>query len=361
MTRRLPHFLIFLLLVAAIGCTPTASGGNAPTVAGPASGGGASSPPQTITKITYGEIGGTSDAGIYIAEEKGYFREQGLELDKTRFQTAVEMVAPLGTGQLDVGGGAPSAGLMNAVTRDVSVKIVADKGNLNPGFGFQALMIRKDLWDSGAARGPADLKGRSFANSGRDNTGEVTMDTFLRTGGLTIADVDVVTMAFPDMLQAFANGSIDAALVIEPWVTQIADAGSAVIVKRNDELTPRQQVAVIMYSPQFAEQKPDLARRFMLAYVKALRDYNDAFAKGDTAKREQMIDILIGATTVKSRPLYDKIAMPGLDPNGRVNTQSLDESQNWWVAKGSQRAKVDLAKVVDPQFAEWAVQQLGPY
>ena len=56
--------------------------------------------------------------------------------------------------------------------------------------------------------------------------------------------------------------------------------------KRNDEIVPRQQVAVIMYSPKFAAEQVDVARRFMLAYVKGLRDYNDAFVKKNAAKRE---------------------------------------------------------------------------
>jgi NitT/TauT family transport system substrate-binding protein len=311
--------------------------------------------------VTYGEVGSASDAGVYIADAKGYFRDQGIELDKMRFQSAAEMVAPLGIGQLDVGGGAPSAGLMNAVAREVSVKIVADKGNLTPGFGFQAMMIRKELVDSGAVKGPGDLKGRPFANSGQGITPEVVIDAYLKSGGLSISDVNIVLMGFPDMVQAFANGSIDAAQIIEPFATQAAEAGSAVIVKRNDELVPRQQVAVIMYSPKFAAEQVDVARRFMLAYVKGLRDYNDAFVKKNTAKRDEIIDILINATTVKSRPLYDKIVMPGLDPNGKVNTASLEESQTFWLARGIQQQKVDLSTVIDNQFTDWAVQQLGPY
>ncbi len=351
---------VLLALVAAVACTAPAS---QPSTESPAAQSGTQSPvsavPQSTTKVTYGEVGSASDAGVYIADAKGYFRDQGIELAKVRFQTAADMVAPLGTGQLDVGGGAPSAGLMNAVAREVSVKIVADKGNMNPGFGFQAMMVRKDLWDSGAVRGPADLKGKSVANSGQGVTGDAAIDAFLRTGGLTISDVDLVLMAFPDMPQAFANGSIDSALGIEPFATQAADGGSAVIIKRNDDVVPRQQVAVIMYSPKFAAEKVDVARRFMLAYVKGLRDYNDAFVKHNAAKRDEIIDILINATTVKSRPLYDKIVMPGLDPNGRVNTASLEESQAFWLSRGIQLQKVDLSTVIDNQFTDWAVQQLG--
>lgn len=360
MGLRLLSFAVAILLLALLSaCAPrTGSPAGAPPAQAPAA-----APPAapTITKINYGEIGGTSDAGIYIANDKGYFREQGIELESARFQTAAEMVAPLATGQLDVGGGAPGAGLMNAFSRDIALKIVADKGNLNRGYGFQAVMTRKDLWDSGAVRGPADLRGRTIAMPARDITPEVTLDTYLRGGGLTVAEVNVATMPFPDMATALANRSIDAALPIEPFVTQIVEREIGVILTRNDDVTPEQQVAVILYSPKFAEEKPELARRFMVAYVKGLRDYNDAFGKKDEAKKTEVVAILVGNTAVKDPTLYDKMVMPGLNPNGRVNIESLEQSQTWWVAKGSQQAKVDLSKVVDHQFVDWAVQQLGPY
>jgi NitT/TauT family transport system substrate-binding protein len=97
--------------------SPTAAvAGTAPT---PKASGGS-------TKVALGQVGGLSDAAFFIAAEKGYFREQGIELEVSRFASAAQMVAPLGAGQLDVGGGAPSAGLLNAMAREVPLKIVAD-------------------------------------------------------------------------------------------------------------------------------------------------------------------------------------------------------------------------------------------
>src|SRR5207245_4205447 len=97
-------------------------------------------------------------------------------------------------------------------------------------------------------------------------------DRYLRSGGITINDVDVVTMGFPDMISALTNNSVDAALPIEPFVTQIVELGSGVVAARADEVIPGQQVAVILYGPDFVSQRPDIARKFMLAYVKGLRD-----------------------------------------------------------------------------------------
>ncbi len=315
----------------------------------------------SLTKVRVGQVGGISDAAFFIATEKGYFKEQGIELDTTRFDSAARMIAPLGTGQLDVGAGAPSAGLYNALARDILIKIVADKGNMNPGHGYEAMVVRKQLWDTGALKSAADLRGKTVAISARSISPEVTLDAFLRTGGLTVDDVNVVTLAHAEMGNALANGSIDMALPIEPFVTQIAEKGIGVIWKRNDTVVPRHQVAVVFYSQQFAETQPALARKFMLAYLKAARFYNDAFVKKDPAKKKEVVEILIRNTGVKNPGLYDKMVMPGINPNGRVNLVSLADQQNWFLKRGSQKAFVDLSKAVDHQYVDWTVQQLGPY
>ncbi len=329
-----------------------------PVTSQPASGSPSVAPSPVTVKL--GQVGGISDAAIFIGIEKGYFKEQGIDIDSQRFDSAARMVPFLGTGQLDVGAGSPSAGLYNAIARDVPVKIVADKGNMNPGHGYEAMVVRRQLWDTGSINGPADLRGKKVAIAARDISPEVTLDTFLKTGGLSVKDVEIVTMPFADMRQALANGSIDMAMPLEPFATQIAENGIGVIWKRDDEIVPRHQVAVILYSPDFAK-KTDVARRFMLAYLKGARYYNDAFERKDSAKRKDAIAILAKSTPVKEEALYDKMVMPGIDPDGQVNLQSLSEEQDWFVKKGSQRTAVDLGKVVDNQFAAWAVQKLGPY
>jgi NitT/TauT family transport system substrate-binding protein len=317
----------------------------------------ASSPAAQLTKLQVGLVGGISDAAFYIANDKGWFKEQGIEIAITRFDSAAQMVAPLGTGQLDIGGGAPSAGLLNAIARDVPLKIVADKGNMDPGHGYEAMMVRKEQADK--FKSPADLKGKKVAITARNISPEVTLDAFLRSGGLSVKDVQIVTMAHADMGQAIANGSIDMGMPIEPFVTQFAEKGIASIWRRNDEVFPRQQVAVVLYGPKFASDRPELAKKFMLAYLKAIRYYNDAFSKRDVAKKKEIIKILASNTAVKDEALYDKMVMPGLDFNGRVNLDTLGFQQNYYLANGAQKTRVDLDKAVDNQYVDWAAQKLG--
>jgi NitT/TauT family transport system substrate-binding protein len=307
--------------------------------------------------IKIGQVGGISDAPIYIANAKGYFKDQGIALESLPFPSAAQMVAPLGIGELQVGAGATSAGLFNAIGRGVGLVIVADKGNLDPGHGYEAIVVRKELAET--IRRPKDLKGRTVAISARDIGPEVTLDAYLRRDGLTEKDVNLVTVPHVDMLQALKHGSIDAGLPIEPTVSRIVAAGVGTILVRDDAVTPGHQIAVLLFSERFAIRR-EPAVRFMKAYILGARFYNDAFVKKQTARRAEAIEILAKATNVDPA-LFDTMVLPGINPSGRVNLDSLREIQNWFVAKGSQQKFIELSKAVDLSFSDEAVRQLGPY
>src|SRR5579875_1257035 len=356
-----------LLLVGA--CKPAAPAAEpapAPAASAPAASTAAPAAGQPATPahaetLHIGVLASTTDAGIFIANDLSYLREQGIELDMTTFDSAARMVAPLGAGQLDVGAGAHSAGLNNAISRGVDIKLVADKGSATPGHGFQALVFRKELADSGQLRTPADLRGRRVGVSARGITVEVALATWLRRAGLSMDDVDPVEMGFPDQVNAMGNGSLDATISIEPFLTRILDLGVGTIYQRTDELIPGYQIAEVFYGGQFMQAQPDAARRFMIAYLKGVRYYNDAFDKGDTAKRQETVDILTRNTTVKDPGLYDRMVMPGLAPDGHLNVASIAEDQDYFLAAGLQQQRIDINTLVDHSIADAAVQVLGPY
>lgn len=366
-TRRLALGPIVAILIGALGCAggqPAAAPTRAETPAAAAPARQSTTPPTPPAPepIRLGSTVGASDAGFFIAEDKGYFREQGLQVEITPFASATEIVAPLGNNQLDVGGGAPSAGLGNALARGIPLKIVADKGSAAPGFGYAGVLIRKELWDTGTIRTVADMRGRRLGiNTTAGNTLEAAMDRLLREANLTTADLDMISLPFSDQPGALANGGVDLAFPIEPFVAFAVEQGVAHLFRRVDEFYPGQQVAVVFYGKDFAEQRPEVGRRFMLAYLRAARDYNDAFAKNDPAKRREVVDILIRNTPIKDPAVYDKMVMPGIAPDGRVNVQSLEMDQEYYIRVGKQQQPVDYRQAVDMSFADWAVQQLGPY
>jgi NitT/TauT family transport system substrate-binding protein len=190
---------------------------------------------------------------------------------------------------------------------------------------------------------------------------EASLAFWLRRAGLTLDDVEIAELGFPDIPAALAQRSIDAGIAIEPFVTRAVDLGGGAVYQRTDELIPGYQIAEIIYAGHFAGEQADTARRFMIAYLRGVRYYNDAFSGGDLSKREEVVGILTRNTTVKDPALYERMVMPGLHPDGRVTLASLIEEQEFWLAAGLQQAKVNLEEIVDQRFADAAVQALGPY
>jgi NitT/TauT family transport system substrate-binding protein len=311
-------------------------------------------PPITVR---VGQVVATSEAGQFIALERGYFAEQGLIIEYSQFNAAGQMTPHLASGRLDVGTGAAGAALFNAQARDVPIKIVGPQARHDPGASAVYVMVRRDLIDDGQVRDYQDLRGRTVALNARAIAPEFGLAMALQQGGLQLADVELVELGFPDMVSAFANRVIDVAIQNEPAATQAASRGLAVKWREMGEVRSGIQFTMVLYSPEFA--RTEAAQRWMVAYLKGVRDYNDAFMKNQG--RDEVIDILTRHTPVKDPALYSQMGFAFIDPNGQVDQSSLAEQLDWYVRQGQVTGAVDLTQVVDRTFVELAVQQLGRY
>jgi NitT/TauT family transport system substrate-binding protein len=361
--------VVVLLAVAAVSiacAAPIAPPAAAPAAAVPAilptaaaTAPAALAPLSPPVAVRMGVVASVSDSGIFIAQEKGYFQEQGLAIESIPFDSAAGMTAPLSTDQLDVGAGSPGAGLYNALARDLDLKIVADKGSNRPGFGYVALIARPDLVASGQVQDYPDLRGRTIALNSRATGAEIQLDRALARGNLTTDDVELAVMPFPDMGLALANRSIDLAVSLEPLITAGVEQGLFVRWKGVDEFYPNDQSGVVLYAPRFAREQAEAARRWMIAYLKGVRDYNDAFTKQQG--QEEVVGIINRSTTVKDPALVRKMVPAGINPDGRVSVEDLLFKQQWYLSHGAMAQPADVGRAVDHQFVDYAVERLGPY
>ena len=68
-----------------------------------------------------------SDAPYFIADARGYFRDEGLDVDIASFPSGAKMIASLSTGDLDVSGGAVSAVCADAAPGSTNSAVAAQK------------------------------------------------------------------------------------------------------------------------------------------------------------------------------------------------------------------------------------------
>jgi NitT/TauT family transport system substrate-binding protein len=318
---------------------------------------------QAADQVRIGIARTMSDSGYYIADALGFFRDEGIEVSLIDFKSAAQMVAPLGSGELDVGGGTVSAGLYNAVARGINLKVVADQASMKPGYGYSSLMVRKDLVDGGRYKSFADLKGMKVA-IGAPGTGTASaLNETLKRGGLKYADVEVVYLGFPEHLPAYRNKAIDASITNEPTMTRAIEENAATRIVGNDVTYPDQQTAVVFYADAFAKKR-ELAERFMRAYLRGVRVYNDALKDGRFAgpRADEVIGILTKATPIKDAALFRRIVPSWANPDGAVNLTGLRADLAFFRALGLIENKdIAVDQVVDNSFVRAAVEKLGPY
>jgi NitT/TauT family transport system substrate-binding protein len=317
---------------------------------------------QTLEPVRVGTTNVASDVAIFIAEEKGYFRDEGIAVTTASFASAAKMIAPLGTGELDAGGGTVAAGLYNAVERGINIKVVADKASVAEGYEYSTLLVRKDLADSGRYKSLADLRGMTIAAAAQGAGSESAINEALKKGGLKFSDVNVVYMGFPEMLAALHNKAIDAGVTNEPTVTRTIELGFAVRASPH-AIYPGQQTAVVLFADAFTKKRHAVAQKFMIAYIRALRDYNDALKDGRIAGpgADAIIAILTKYTRIKDPKVYRAMTPFAANPNGHVNKASLQNDYDFFKSRGLISGHVTVDQVIDNSFADEAVRQLGAY
>lgn len=315
--------------------------------------------PQTLTPVRVGMQYITSDAGVFLADDRGFFREVGIELQGMRLDN-VDLQSALASGQVEAGGIGPTAAVINAYLRGVRLKIVGDRGTLAPGHGYVALAVRKDLVDSGQVRTMADLRGRKIALQPPlyGTPGWYLFSRLLESGGLTEDDIEYVPLGFADQVAGLGGRTVDAFFGGEPGPTSAAESGLAVWFKGGDEAWPNFDIGALAYAESFAAQT-DLARRFMIAYVRGVRVYLDAFTKN--IGKDAVVSVLTRNTALTDPAVYDRMRVPYMNPDGAFNTDGYTDVQQYFIRHGVQSQFVDMAQMVDNSFANYAAQQLGPY
>ena len=312
--------------------------------------------------VSIGSALAVTDAPLFIAAELGYFRDAGIAPALQDFSSGATLISSLGAGQLDVGGGSVSAALFNAVSRGISIKIVADRGLSKPGYGFVQLLVRKELITSGKFKTLADLKGLRVAESGKGAANLCQITKALSSVALSYADVQHVFLSPPDQITALGNGSIDATMLAEPYATLAKNLGVCTSFTGTDKFYPNQETSVILYNGQFATQRPEIAKAFMYAYLRAQRKFLDAFQGAHLTGpgSEEIIGILNRRLKIDPVVLRTMV-LPFPDPDGHLNIPALNDDLAIYRAEKLLEGPATVEQAVDMSFASAAAKRLGRY
>ena len=313
--------------------------------------------PAFAQPVKVGDLGILADAPFYIAIEKGYFKDAGVEVSLERFQSAAQATAPLSTDQVQVVGGGVSAALYNAFARGWPVRIAMARTRDWPGYSSDTLVLRNDL--KSTVTSAKQLKGKMIAINTPASVLHFMLGRLMESEGLTINDVQTISMAWPNMAPGMETKALDGGMVVEPFAAQFSAKNISFPFKRAADFmkSPPLEVSVVLYSKGWTDKNPDQAKAFTLAYLKGARDYFDAMRGGP--KRAEVVDICIKYTSLKDKAMYDKMHWSYMDPNGEISFDGLRDQQDWYAKHGFVATKANVEAMTDRRFLDYALEKIG--
>jgi NitT/TauT family transport system substrate-binding protein len=343
--------------------TPASPVTQAPAAAAPAAGPVRPELPNTPVDLKVGIIPLSSSGPNYIAHERGYFQELGLNVELVPTSNVTEQMPPLTQGQLHVGACATNVACFNALHRRADLKIVADynsAGKTERSSGTAGLVVRKDLWDGGVIREPRDLVGRTiYVVPGPGATHHAMAARWLRRNGIEPSAVEWAGMAFADQFAAMGNRAIEVGVQTEPLHSAGLARGLFHTMATQDAMDSTAVILYLMFWSGIDQLGPRVGERFLTAYLRGARDYVNAFEYG--IDQDAVIDILVRETLVKDPEVYRRIQYQWVDPNGVVSRAAIEDYAEWFRELGVTSTVFDLSQAFDDRYRQLAVQHLGEY
>src|SRR6185437_4088143 len=310
---------------------------------------------QQRATVTMGVITLVSSAPTYIAAEKGYFREAGLDVQIEPIESTGNAMPLLASNRMQILVGGVSAAYWNALANNLPVIMAFDSASSPV---YVDILLRPDLVEKISSA--ADLKTRTVAVTAPGAIPVYQLAKLLQTGHLSLGDVNLKYMPMPQMTVALANSAVDAALMAPPLNAMAVQKKAAVHWQDLDDVIRPQPMELAVYTANsdWVKQRGDDARKLFLALGRAARDYCQAYHGGPN--RAEVEDIMVKYKVAPNRALLDKMPWQARDPNGRINLASIEDIQELFFATGMAKKKFAGTRLVDGSFADYVAAKLGP-
>jgi NitT/TauT family transport system substrate-binding protein len=236
-----------LLVLAA--CAAAACGGD--------DGGEAESGGQAQVRVQ--DTAGVPSAFLQYGVKEGFFKERQLDVQVTPSQGGATVVPAVVSGDTDIGG-SNLVSVLLAQGKDIPVEIVAPgtfvRGEREQ--DFSAILVAGDS----DIRSPKDLEGKTLAVNTLKNVAELTAKASLAKQGVDVSEIELAEVDFPDMNGALAQGRVDAAFQIEPFVSLALKEGHRIIDRPYVGTKPGLQIGCYFTSEQYQAENEDVVERF---------------------------------------------------------------------------------------------------
>ena len=283
-----------------------------------------------------------SPAPFYIAQQRGYFRDEGIDLTFRFFEAAQPIAAAAVSDDIDVGVTALTGGFFNLAQKG-TLKVIGGGMHEQRGYEGSAILVSNQAFAAGLTS-LDKLPGHSFAITQYGSSFHYMLGRIAEAKHFDMASVTLrPVQQIANMVAAVGSNQVDATIAIASMAKPLVASGQAHIIGWAGDVVPY-QITAVFTTAQMIGQRADLLRRFAHAYQKGVADYRAAFLRLD-AQGKPIVD----ATTDAAIPAITDYVFTG-DPNAR---QKILDGVGYYDAGGA----LDVADVI-AQFKWFKAQDL---
>jgi len=306
------------------------------------------------TKLKVGALRFTSHAASFVALERGYFAEEGLDAEFEFFQAAQPMAVAIASGDVDYAVTAISGGLVSLAEKGAA-KVIGGALSEEPGIDGQLILASNAAFEAGLID-PSKLDGKSF--------GMTQPGSSFHYMGSKIAAAEGASMKFKPLnkvgaiIGALKSGQIDAWSIVPHIAKALAGGGAVQIIGKVSDYIPNYQVTTVFTSAANAANERAKTEAFLRAFSKGADDFNAALVDktaGDDAAME-MVN-LVHKYVYADKPIEkaEKSIRNGamrINAGAALNGASVKDQLDWFKSEGMVKDGVTYETLVDDSYVK---------
>ncbi|SLN55298.1 ABC transporter substrate-binding protein [Oceanibacterium hippocampi] len=309
-------------------------------------------PAQAAEKVVVCALTFVSSSPLFIAADKGYYAEEGLEAEFKFFRAAQPVAVGIASGDCDFGVTAFTGGFFNLAGKG-ALKVIGAQSREEPGFDFVGFLASNQAYEAGL-KSVEDLPGHSFGMTQVGSSFHYNIGLMADKFGWPDDAVALKPLqSVPNMIGAIKSGQVDSIALPAHIVAGLTGSGSAKLIGWVHDYTPWQLGGLFTSAKNVSERRP-VVEAFVRAYQHAARDYHEAFNKLENGKRvfgseaEALVPIIEKYTKAKPDAIY--AGSPFIDPDGRLKVDQIYQQVAWMKKKGLVDESVDPKSFLDLSF-----------
>ena len=304
-------------------------------------------------EIRVGVLHLASSGPIFIAADKGYFKDEGLEAKLVFFQAAQPVAVAVVSRDIDVGVTAFTAGFFSLAGKG-GITVIGAQSREEPGYHLIAYLAADKAYDAGFTS-LRDFPGKKIAITQTGSSFHYSLGLLADKLGFKLSTVELVALqSMPVMASAIEGNQVDGALLPASVAIPLVERGKAHLLGWVGDETPWQLGAVFTSPKTVAEHRP-LLEKFVRAYQRGARYYYDQLLAKDANGKvvggpERAAALATIAKYIDETPEQAAKSIAFIDPEGRLLVGDVYHQVAWYQAQGLLDQGIDAKSFLDLSF-----------